>query len=33
MDLTDLIYKIKKLIFLNEVFITANVVMDNPQEA
>jgi len=33
MDLADLIYKIKKLIFLNEVFITANVAMENPQEA
>ena len=33
MDLTDLIYKIKKLTFLNEVFITANIAMENPQEA
>ena len=33
MYLTDLIYKIEKLIFLNEVFITANVAMTNPTEA
>lgn len=33
MYLTDLIYKIEKLIFINEVFITANVVMTNPTEA
>ena len=33
MYLTDLIYKIEKLLFLNEVFITANVVMTNPTEA
>ena len=33
MYLTDLIYKIEKLIFLNEVFIAANVEMLNPQEA
>lgn len=33
MDLTDLIYKIEKLVFINEVFITANVAMENPQDA
>ena len=33
MYLTDLIYKIEKLLFLNEVFITANVAMTNPTEA
>ena len=33
MDLTNLIYKIEKLIFINEVFITANVAMTNPKEA
>ena len=33
MYLTDLIYKIEKLIFLNEVFITANVMMTYPTEA